>query len=137
MAGDIRYARNGGVAIAYQLVVDGETDLAYVPDFVSNLVYGWESRHWRDFYEQLARSFRLRLAARANRAYTRRVAIEIGLADGTKLTLTNPDVGTRDVLAKLDRTMAPGQSAFITVQSSDGTFEVNAHQVAYVRDLPD
>jgi class 3 adenylate cyclase len=56
---DIRYARSGGVAIAYQLVGDGETDLAYVPDFVSNLVYGWESRHWRDFYEQLARSFRL------------------------------------------------------------------------------
>ena len=59
MAADIRYARNGGVAIAYQVVGDGETDLAYVPDFVSNLVYGWESRHWRDFYEQLAQSFRL------------------------------------------------------------------------------
>jgi class 3 adenylate cyclase len=56
---DIRYARNGGVAIAYQLVGDREADLAYVPDFVSNLVYGWESRHWRDFYEQLAQSFRL------------------------------------------------------------------------------
>ena len=56
---DIRYARNGGVAIAYQLVGGGETDLVYVPDFVSNLVYGWESRHWRDFYERLARSFRL------------------------------------------------------------------------------
>lgn len=55
---EIRYARNGGVAIAYQLVGDGETDLAYIPDFVSNLVYGWESP-WRDFYEQLARSFRL------------------------------------------------------------------------------
>ncbi len=59
MTANIRYARNGGVAIAYQLVGDGETDLAYVPDFVSNLVYGWESRHWRDFYEQLAQSFRL------------------------------------------------------------------------------
>lgn|GEM_PF-4351061 len=61
--------------------------------------------------------------------------IEIGLADGTKLTLTNPDVRAGDVLAKLDRTMAPGQSAFITVQSSAGTFEVNAHQVAYVREV--
>src|SRR5439155_17540491 len=50
---------NGGVAIAYQLLGEGETDLAYVADFVSNLVYGWESRHWRDFYEQLAQSFRL------------------------------------------------------------------------------
>jgi len=56
---DIRYVRNSGVALAYQLVGDGETDLAYVPDFVSNLVFGWGSARWRDFYEQLARSFRL------------------------------------------------------------------------------
>jgi hypothetical protein len=28
---DIRYARNGGVAIAYQVVGDGSTDLVYVP----------------------------------------------------------------------------------------------------------
>lgn len=59
MAAEIRYARNGGVAIAFQLVGVRGTDLAYVPDFVSNLVYGWESAHWRRFYEQLARSFRL------------------------------------------------------------------------------
>jgi pimeloyl-ACP methyl ester carboxylesterase len=30
-----------------------------VRDFFSNLVYDWESRHWRPFYERLARSFRL------------------------------------------------------------------------------
>ena len=29
---DIRYARSGGVAIAYRVVGDGETDLVYVPD---------------------------------------------------------------------------------------------------------
>jgi class 3 adenylate cyclase len=57
--GDVAYARSGGVAIAYQVVGDGDTDLVYVPDYVSNLVYGWESRHWREFYERLARSFRL------------------------------------------------------------------------------
>src|SRR5262245_40999496 len=56
---EIRYVRNGGVAIAYQVVGDGEVDLVYVPDFVSNLVYGWESPRWREFYERLARSFRL------------------------------------------------------------------------------
>jgi class 3 adenylate cyclase len=56
---DVEYARSGGVAIAYQVVGAGEHDLVYVPDYVSNLVYGWESRHWRDFYERLARSFRL------------------------------------------------------------------------------
>jgi class 3 adenylate cyclase/pimeloyl-ACP methyl ester carboxylesterase len=56
---DIRYARSGGVSIAYQVVGDGDTDLVYVPDYVSNLVYGWESHHWRPFYERLAQTFRL------------------------------------------------------------------------------
>lgn len=56
---DVSYARSGGVAIAYQVVGGGDLDLAYVPDYVSNLVYGWESTHWRDFYLRLARSFRL------------------------------------------------------------------------------
>ena len=59
MGPDIRYARSGGVAIAYQVLGEGEVDLVYVPDYVSNLVYGWESPHWRDFYERLAQSFRL------------------------------------------------------------------------------
>jgi class 3 adenylate cyclase len=56
---DIRYARNGGVAIAYQVVGDGDVDLVYVPEWTSNLVYWWEYRRWRDFYLRLARSFRL------------------------------------------------------------------------------
>ena len=56
---DIQYARNDGVAIAYQVVGDADRDLVFVPDFISNLVYGWESPYWREFYERLARSFRL------------------------------------------------------------------------------
>jgi len=56
---DIRYARSGSVSIAYQVVGDGEIDLVYVPDYVSNLVYGWESSHWRALYDRLAQSFRL------------------------------------------------------------------------------
>jgi class 3 adenylate cyclase/pimeloyl-ACP methyl ester carboxylesterase len=56
---DIRYARSGGVSIAYQVVGEGEVDLVYVPDYVSNLVYGWELPRWRAFYESLAERFRL------------------------------------------------------------------------------
>ena len=56
---DIRYARNGGVAIAYQVVGEGGVDLVYVPDYMSNLVFDWEAPHWRRFYERLAQSFRL------------------------------------------------------------------------------
>jgi class 3 adenylate cyclase/pimeloyl-ACP methyl ester carboxylesterase len=59
MPPEIRYARNGGIAIAHQVVGAGELDLVYVPDYVSNLVYGWESPYWRRFYERLAESFRL------------------------------------------------------------------------------
>ena len=55
----IRYAHNSGVAIAYQVVGEGAIDLVYVPDWMSNLVYGWESPCWRAFYERLAQSFRL------------------------------------------------------------------------------
>jgi class 3 adenylate cyclase/pimeloyl-ACP methyl ester carboxylesterase len=56
---EIRYTRSGGVAIAYQVVGDGDVDLVYVPDFMSNLVYAWLCPRWRDFYEQLASRFRL------------------------------------------------------------------------------
>jgi class 3 adenylate cyclase/pimeloyl-ACP methyl ester carboxylesterase len=59
MQPDVRYAKSGGAAIAYQVLGDGDVDLAYVPDYVSNLVYGWESPYWRRFYDGLARSFRL------------------------------------------------------------------------------
>jgi pimeloyl-ACP methyl ester carboxylesterase len=57
--GEIRYARSAGVAIAYQVVGAGDLDLVYVPDYMSNLVYGWEHPYWRTWYERLARSFRL------------------------------------------------------------------------------
>lgn len=56
---DIRYAKNGGTSIAYQVVGEGPTDFVFVPDYVSNLVYAWESPQWRTFYERLAESFRV------------------------------------------------------------------------------
>ena len=59
MEPNVRYARGGGVSIAYQVVGEGETDLVFVPDYVSNLVYWWETPYWRPFYERLAQTFRL------------------------------------------------------------------------------
>ena len=56
---DIHYARSSGAAIAYQVVGSGPTDLVFVPEFMSNLVYGWESPCWRQFYERLASFSRL------------------------------------------------------------------------------
>ena len=59
MEPETRYVRNGGTAIAYQVLGGGETDLVYVPDYMSNLVFGWQYPRWRDFYLRLAESFRL------------------------------------------------------------------------------
>jgi class 3 adenylate cyclase len=56
---DIRYARSGGLSIAYQVLGDAERDLVLVPDYVSNLVYYWQWPPLRAFYERLAQSFRL------------------------------------------------------------------------------
>jgi class 3 adenylate cyclase/pimeloyl-ACP methyl ester carboxylesterase len=56
---DIQYARSGGVAIAYLVIGNGDRDLVFVPDFMANLVYNWTWRYYRNFYERLARSFRL------------------------------------------------------------------------------
>lgn len=56
---EIRYARNGGVAIAYQVVGKGDIDLVWVPGWFSNLVHDWEYPRRRDFCLRLARSFRL------------------------------------------------------------------------------
>jgi class 3 adenylate cyclase len=103
---DIRYARSGGASIAYQVVGDGETDLLYVPDYFSNLVYGWESPRWRRFYEQLAQSFRLILFDKRG----------TGLSD---LGGQFPVLETRmdDVRAVLD---AVGSSSAVLVGSEDG-----------------
>ena len=106
MALDIRYARSGGVSIAYQVVGDGEVDLVYVPDYVSNLVYGWETPYWRGFYEQLAERFRLILFDKRG----------TGLSD---LGGQFPALETRmdDVRAVLD---AVGSSSAVLLGSHDG-----------------
>ena len=103
---DIRYARSGAVSIAYQVVGDGDVDLLYVPDYVSNLVYGWESRRWRAFYERLAQSFRLILFDKRG----------TGLSD---LGGQFPALETRmdDVRAVLD---AIGSSRAVLLGSHDG-----------------
>ena len=106
MAPDIRYARSGGLSIAYQVVGDGDVDLIYVPDYISNLVYGWESPHWREFYERLARRFRLILFDKRG----------TGLSD---LGGHFPALETRmdDVRAVLD---AVGSTSTVLLGSHDG-----------------
>ncbi len=114
---DIRYARSGGVSIAYQVVGDGETDLLYVPDWVSNLVYGWESPRLRAFYERLAQSFRLILFDKRG----------TGLSD---LGGHFPSLETRmdDVRAVLD---AAGSSRAVLLGAQDGCGMATLYAATY------
>lgn len=50
---EIRYARNGDVSIAYQVVGEGPVDLVYVSGFVSHLEVAWESAQMRRFNDRL------------------------------------------------------------------------------------
>jgi class 3 adenylate cyclase/pimeloyl-ACP methyl ester carboxylesterase len=56
---DVHYARSGDVSIAYQVIGEGPLDVMLVPDWVSNLVWYWQSARWRAFYERLASFSRL------------------------------------------------------------------------------
>jgi class 3 adenylate cyclase len=51
---EIRYARNGDVSIAYQVIGDGPVDLVLVGGFVSHLEVLWEAPLVRSFLERLA-----------------------------------------------------------------------------------
>ena len=114
---DIRYARSGGVSIAYQVVGDGDTDLVFVPDWVSNLVYGWEIPHLRAFYERLAQSFRLILFDKRG----------TGLSD---LGGHFPALETRmdDVRAVLD---AVGSSRAVLLSAQDGCSMATLYAATY------
>jgi class 3 adenylate cyclase/pimeloyl-ACP methyl ester carboxylesterase len=103
---DTRYARNGGVALAYQVIGEGDSDLVYVHDYMSNLVYGWEWPRWRTFYERLARSFRLILFDKRS----------TGLSDhgGQFATL---ETRMEDLRAVLD---AAGASAPVVLAANEG-----------------
>jgi class 3 adenylate cyclase len=114
---DVRYAKSGGAAIAYQVVGDGPTDLVYVPDFVSNLVYWWESARWRGFFERLASTFRLVLFDKRG----------TGLSDGGR---EFPTLETRmeDLRAVLD---AVGSERAVVFGSHEGAAMATLYAATY------
>ena len=50
----VRYARNGELNIAYQVVGDGPTDLLMIPGWFSHLALDWEEPTWVRWCERLA-----------------------------------------------------------------------------------
>lgn len=59
MLPEVRYARSGGVRIAYQEVGSGPLDLVLVPGFISNLDHAWDNHEFAHFLGRLAAFSRL------------------------------------------------------------------------------
>jgi len=59
MRGPIRYAANGDVSIAYQIIGKGPIDLIYAPGIWSNLDLMWEWPSWAGYLEALGSFCRL------------------------------------------------------------------------------
>src|SRR6186997_2972749 len=53
-APETRFAWNGDVSLAYQVVGEGSVDLLYLPGGVSNVDVMWESARYSAFLERLA-----------------------------------------------------------------------------------
>jgi pimeloyl-ACP methyl ester carboxylesterase/DNA-binding CsgD family transcriptional regulator len=56
---ETRYARSGGVRVAYQVVGEGPLDLILIHGFVSNVEIAWEEPHLAQFLNRLASFSRL------------------------------------------------------------------------------
>jgi class 3 adenylate cyclase len=61
---EVRYARNGDIALAYQVVGDGPVDLVFLPGFVHNLEITWEHPASARFLRRLSSFSRLILTDR-------------------------------------------------------------------------
>jgi pimeloyl-ACP methyl ester carboxylesterase len=75
MVPETRYAKSGGVNIAYQVVGEGPLDLVYVPGWVSNVEEMWEEPAAVHFAERLASFSRLILFDKRGTGLSDRVPV--------------------------------------------------------------
>ena len=54
MKAKTRYARNGDLHIAYQVVGGGPLDLVFIPGFVSHVEWFWENPAWEQIFTRLS-----------------------------------------------------------------------------------
>ncbi|MDP1818881.1 MAG: adenylate/guanylate cyclase domain-containing protein [Acidimicrobiales bacterium] len=109
MAGaDVKYARSGGVAIAYQVIGDGPRDLIFVCGTMSHLELWWGDPSATAMIERLAGFARVILFDKPG----------TGLSDPVPATPT-VDQRTNDVIAVLD---AVGSERAVIVGFSEGGF---------------
>jgi pimeloyl-ACP methyl ester carboxylesterase len=82
-APDVRYARNGAVNIAYQVVGDGPVDLLYIPGWISHLDLYWEEPSIARFLNRLASGVRLIIFDRRGTGLSDRVEDELPTLETT------------------------------------------------------
>jgi class 3 adenylate cyclase len=101
MRPEVRYARNGEVSLAYQVVGDGPRDLLLVSGYLSNIEYAWIYPSLSAFLSQLAGFTRLILMDRRGS----------GLSD--RFTDAPPaETEVRDLEVVLDEVGSPRTSLF-------------------------
>ncbi|MBK5231614.1 MAG: alpha/beta hydrolase [Thermoleophilia bacterium] len=100
---ETRYARNGDLRIAYQLVGEGPLDVVLVPALASNIEISWDLPFFASFFERIASFSRLILFDRRGNG------MSDGLAGATSL-----EGQVDDVLAVLDAAGAE-QPALVSI----------------------
>jgi len=78
---DTRYATNGGVSIAYQVVGEGPVDLVWVPGWLSHLDLLWLDPSYARFVERLTRFARVILFDKRGTGLSDPVAPEVSFDD--------------------------------------------------------
>lgn len=100
---EVKYARSGGVAVAYQVVGKGPRQLVFMP-FLSNLFSQWQLPAMRRFFERLASETRLIVINPRGMGFSdrpRTVTLE-GWMDDIRTVLEAEEVGRASVLGMVD-----------------------------------
>ncbi len=73
---EIRYARNGDIALAWQVLGEGPRDLLLLPGFINNLEIAWENERYARFLRGLASFSRLIIMDRRGTGLSDRLSPE-------------------------------------------------------------
>lgn len=106
---ETRYAWNGEVSLAYQVVGQAEPDLLYLQGYCSNVDMNWEGRHLARFLRGLARHARLIVTDRRGWGCSERF---------TPGSVPDVDVLTDDILAVMTAVQSEQVSILATYESA-------------------
>jgi class 3 adenylate cyclase len=106
---ETRYAWNGEVSLAYQVVGQGDLDLLYLQGYCSNVDMNWESRHLANFLRGLARHGRLIVTDRRGWGCSERF---------TPGSVPDVDVLTDDILAVMSEVRSEQVAIIATYESA-------------------